>query len=103
MKPESNDFIQSLSPHLFWDVEMSKVEPKQSKLFLIGRVLEFGFTKDWVALLKFYGVEEIKKSVVKLRNLDDVSLHFASSYFDIKLEDFRCYTKRQLAQNFWDY
>jgi hypothetical protein len=100
---DKSNFINSLSPHLFWDVDINKIEPEKSKIFLVVRILEYGYTKDWVSILNFYGAEEIKNIVVKIKSLDDVSLHFVSNYFDIELSKFRCYTERLSAKNYWDY
>jgi hypothetical protein len=90
-----------LSSHLFWDVDRKKVDAIESKAFLIQRVLEYGFMTDWKATLKFYGADEIVDCAKKARYLETVAMHFVSNVFDVKLEDFRCYSFKQSTQNFW--
>lgn len=95
--------IYNFSSHLFWDVDRSKIEIDEHSQFLIGRVLQYGYFKDWQTLVKLYGFEKIKESLLEIRFLDDISLHFASNLFSIPLEKFRCYTTKQSAQNYWNY
>jgi hypothetical protein len=95
--------IELFSKHIFWDVDKSKLDLNQHAMFFIGRVLQYGFYKDWQVLLQIYGVEKIKDMVIELRYIDDISLHFASNLFSIPLEKFRCYTTKQSAATFWNY
>ena len=98
-----NQSYEQFSSHLFWDVDRSKLDLNEHCQFLIARVLQFGFLKDWQLLVKIYGVDKIKETLVEIRFLDDISLHFASNLFSIPLEKFRCYNTKQSAQNFWNY
>jgi hypothetical protein len=96
-KIQPSDF----SSHLFWDVDSEKVDLQQSKKWLVERVLEYGNLNDWKSLKKIYGQDEIKKIVVTIRSMDEVTLSFLCVLFDLKRTNFRCYTTKQLAQNFW--
>ena len=98
MNPTDN-----FSSHLFWDVDRSRLDLDEHSQFLIGRVLQYGYFSDWQTLVKLYGFEKIKESLLEIRFLDDISLHFASNLFSIPLEKFRCYTTKQSAQNYWNY
>ncbi|MBM3186032.1 MAG: hypothetical protein FJZ67_07010 [Bacteroidetes bacterium] len=95
--------IKIFSTHLFWDVDSSKIQIDEHSQFLIGRVLQYGYFKDWQTLVKLYGVEKIKETLLEIRFLDDISLHFVSNLFSIPLEKFRCYTTKQSAANYWNY
>ena len=97
------NLVNNFSSHLFWDIDRSKLDLDEHRQFLIGRVLQYGYLKDWQTLIKLYGFEKIKESLTELRFLDDISLHFASNFFSIPLEKFRCYTTKLSAQNYWNY
>jgi len=45
MKAEALN-LNMLSPHLFWDVDVSKIIFKDSKQFVIKRILEYGLLSD---------------------------------------------------------
>lgn len=94
-------FVNQLSDHLFWDVDKCKIDAQRSQIFIIQRVLEYGFTKDWNATLAFYGPHKIVENAKKMRSLETKAMHFVSKLFNVKLEDFRCYTYKQSSQNFW--
>jgi len=96
-----DEFIQSLSPHLFWDVNQLNVDADKNKQFVIERVLEYGFTVDWKAALKFYGAENIVSAAKNARYLETNAMHFVSKVFNVNLEEFRCYKFKQSTQNFW--
>jgi hypothetical protein len=98
MNPTDN-----FSSHLFWDVDRSRLDLDEHSQFLIGRVLQYGYFRDWQFLVKLFGLEKIKNTLLEIRFLDDISLHFASNLFSIPLEKFRCYTIKQSAQNYWNY
>jgi hypothetical protein len=99
----SNQIVTHFSSHLFWDIDRSKLEIDRHSQFLIGRVLQYGFFTDWKLLVRLYGNEKIKETLLEIRFLDDISLHFASNLFSVPVEKFRCYTTKQSAQNFWNY
>lgn len=100
-KQNAQAFLDSLSDHLFWDVQKPKEDAQSSRDFIIQRVLEYGLTKDWQAILKFYGSEAIVHCAVNCRYLETKAMHFISNVFDVKLENFRCYNFKQSSQNFW--
>lgn len=97
------DISETLSKHLFWDVDTTSIDWERDAAFIIQRVIELGKQEDWEAIKLQYGIDTIKKQVVKFRTLDDVSLSFVSTIFGLKLEDFRCYRLKQSNQGSWNY
>lgn len=97
------DISETLSKHLFWDVDATSMHWERDAAFIIHRVIELGKQEDWEAIKLQYGKETIKKQVVKFRTLDDVSLSFVSTIFELKLEEFRCYRLKQSNPNSWNY
>lgn len=51
-----NNFRKSL----FWDVDQNALELKENAQFIVGRVLDFGNIKEYLALKKIYGLDRIK-------------------------------------------
>jgi hypothetical protein len=81
--------------YLFWDIDLSALDTEKHFSFILARVLERGDWDDFNALLDYYGYKRIKKAVTKLRYLDKKTLRFCSFYFNIPLDQFRCYIIRQ--------
>jgi ribosomal protein S8 len=99
-----NSFINiaDFSPHLFWDVDRSKLNFEKSKEQIVYQVVEYGLMADWKLLQQVYGKEELKKISINLRTLDKVTLSLLAHFFKIDKSEFRCYTSSQSAQNFWN-
>ncbi|TFV97399.1 hypothetical protein E4S40_01715 [Algoriphagus kandeliae] len=98
---KSNIQPSDFSRHLFWDVDIEKVNLEQSKKWLIERVLEYGLLSDWRKIKEIFGLEEIKKIALELRSMDDVTLSFLCLLFDLEPNNFRCYTRKQSIPDFW--
>lgn len=100
---EPSATIQSFdfSQHLFWDVDPKLVDLEKSKKWLIERVLQYGILSDWKKLEGIYGLEEIKSVALTIRSMDEVSLSFLCVLFDLEKENFRCYTNKRSAPDFW--
>ncbi len=93
----------NLSKELFWDVDFENINWEQNAPFVIERVLSEGKWENFKAILKYYGASRIKGIIVKLRYIENRTLHFCSVYFDIPLTEFRCYIIRQSNQPHWNY
>jgi len=87
--------IHSLSDHLFWDIDKNKLDIERSKKTIVQRVLDYGLMKDWKILVQIYGIEEIARTAINLRDLDIKSASFISMLSNTPLEKFSCYTSRQ--------
>lgn len=93
----------NLSEWLFWDVDKHQISFEEHSNFIIRRVLQKGLLSDWKAIKRYYGDLLILEKVKEMRDLDDKTLNFLSVYFDIPLDQFRCYTERQLRDPHWSY
>lgn len=93
----------SLSPHLFWDVNISEVDLENHASFILERVMRYGQLSDWILLKKVYGLAKIKSIALEIRELDDFSISFLSLILNVKKENFRCYKQKQFQPSFWDY
>jgi hypothetical protein len=84
-----------LSAHLFWDVNPDDLNFDKNKKLIIQRVLDYGLISDWQILLKTYGISEIAKTAVSLRDLDKKSASFIALLSKIPKEQFLCYSSKQ--------
>ena len=82
--------------HLFWDSDVSAINPQKHRQAIIERVLERGSWNNIKEIISYYGKEEVAKTAKKARWFSDKTMHFISGYFDIPLEELRCYTEKQL-------
>lgn len=88
---------------LFWDVDFEKLDPEKNAHFIVTRVVQRGSLDDWFAIKKYYGLDIIKDILLHTRYLDKLTLHFFSMYFNIPIEQFRCYTFQQSNPELWNY
>ena len=61
----TKDWVQSLSPELFWDVYQGRVSSAEHIKWLIERVLTYGRARDWSILI----------SNVPTARISDLSTH----------------------------
>jgi len=101
--PLSTPDLQTLSPHLFWDVDIHTITWEAHCVFIVQRVLEYGMLSDWMCLYKTIGIQEIGAIAKKIRSLDAKSLAFISALSNIPLTDFLCYTTKQSIPKHWNF
>ncbi len=92
-----------LSRTLFWDTDYDKIDWEKNAPYVVDRVLQRGTLEEFKAILTFYGRERMREIIKNLRYMDKRPMHFASVYFDIPLEEMRCYKLKQLNLSHWDY
>jgi hypothetical protein len=99
----SSPDINSLSPHLFWDVDVKEILWDEHKIFILQRVLEYGVLSDWTNLCSHVGIAELGKIATQIRSLDKKSLAFISTLSNIPIKDFLCYTTQQSTPQHWNF
>ncbi|MDQ1266210.1 MAG: hypothetical protein QG635_1362 [Bacteroidota bacterium] len=92
-----------LPDSLFWDADPGKLDPDTGASYIIERVISSGTFEDWKEIVRFYGDEKIKTTILNLRYLDRINLNFFSIYFNIPKEQFRCYNTPQSIRQLWDF
>jgi len=92
-----------LSKTLFWDVDLNDLDAERNAQHIIEKVLFIGTLSDFKKTIEFYGKEKVKQMAKKIRFMDDRQHHFCSIYFNEPLNNFRCYTIKQLNQTHWSY
>jgi len=87
---------------LFWDVDLKGIDPKQSKSLIVERVLTRGSMHEFRQLIRFYALDELSQTVIKIGYLDARTLNFISGFLNIPKKDFLCYKKQQLNPAHWN-
>jgi len=87
----SNEVINRLSPYLFWDRDIKKLDLINDKELILERVFSRGMENDEKQIFIMYNIDEIKETVIRIKNLDKKTLNYLSIIFRIPKEKFRCY------------
>lgn len=91
-----------LSTYLFWDTDIKNIDWEKHSGYVIERVISLGTLNDWKQIIQYYGLERIKKDMLRVRYLDKLTLNFCSTLFNIPKEKYRCYKHQQLTKQHWD-
>jgi hypothetical protein len=79
------------SENLFWDADPDDLDLDKHKTYVVARVLDYGKWKDWQTIKAYYGMNEIKKTAMRLRTLFPQSLSFIATMTNTPEEKFRAY------------
>lgn len=92
-----------LRQSLFWDTDIKNIDLKKHNKSVIERIITRGHWEEFKDLLRFYGKEQVRETVLNLRYLDKVTLSFCSTVFDVPKPEFRCYKLAQSNPEHWHY
>ena len=95
--------IEQFSPHLFWDVDVNKVDINRNRRWLVNRVLEYGLINDWKLIVKLYGLNEIVQIAMKIKSLDYKAASLIATLANEPKEKFLCYSTQLSTSNFWSF
>ena len=90
-----SEFIKSLSPRLFWDVDPSDIDEQAHCRFIIQRVLERGSLDDIRATISHYTIPFMISQAQQIRALTPVTLAFAACIGNVREDTFRCYSSKR--------
>lgn len=93
--------MESLSPHLFWDVDKHSIKSDENKQFIVQRVLDYGLLSDWVQIYHHYGLDEIALTAMQIKDLDPKSLSFISTISNKPKEQFKSFISMQANPQHW--
>ena len=102
MEMSNKEYINSFSPNLFWDANLSDLKMDESRGYIIQRVLEYGQMNDWLLINRYYGLDQIVEECKKMRSLNPVCLAFICTISHTKEEEYRCYHYRQSCPTPWN-
>lgn len=88
---------------IFWDVDFEKLDYDLRASFVIERVFERGDADDIRNCRRYYGDDKVRDVLLKAKFLPLSRLYLASAVIDRPIEEFRCYTLRQLNPELFPY
>lgn len=92
-----------LRPTLFWDANVKEIDLIKHSASVIERITTRGRIEEFRAMIKFYGWETVKKTLLNARYLDKRTLSYCSLVFEVPITEFRCYKLAQLNPEHWNY
>ena len=93
----------NISATAFWDVDFEKIDFEKSSVFVMDKVFNYGVFSDQLAIIRFYGIERIKKDVVKIAYFRKPVFAFISNFFELDKSLFTAYQRRQQQPNYWNF
>ncbi|MEA1887796.1 MAG: hypothetical protein U9N72_11360 [Bacteroidota bacterium] len=101
MKKRFN-ILDELKKNYFWDVDLKKLDPERFKRLIIERVFKLGEASEIMMIINYYGEDVIIDVLKNLNYIDHKTLNFASKFFNLPLQSFKCYKRKQLIPQYWD-
>jgi hypothetical protein len=95
--------FEQLNKAYFWDVDITKMDEEKSKRLIIERIISFGNIQEIKLIKEFYGIKEITSILCNLNYIDPKTLNFVSLLFQVPKSKFKCYTRKQLTNQPWNY
>lgn len=92
--------ITQLSKNLFWDVDFAKLEWEKHQLLIVERVIARGSYQEFKLTELHYGKNKMAHIAKRIAYLPTKDMNFVSIYFNLPLNELKCYTKKQSGHNF---
>jgi hypothetical protein len=87
----------SISPSLLWEYNLSDFDWWKSRKIVVQRIIERGWLKDFYAAFKLYGgIEGFREIIKEVPTLSARDMNFVCKAFNLKKEELKCYTRKQL-------
>lgn len=88
---------------IFWDVDFEKIDYDKKYRFVIERVFDRGDVPDIRNCRRYYGDALVAEVLLSAKFLSLNTLYLASAVIDQPIENFKCYTLRQLNPELLPY
>ena len=88
---------------IFWDVDFDLIDYDAKANWVIERVFSRGDVEDIRQCRRYYGDEKVTSALLGAKYLPLDTIYFASAIIDRPIEEFRCYTLRQLNPELFPY
>lgn len=98
METASSKNIPTISKSAFWDIDFEK-----SSVFVIDKVFNYGIFSDQIGIIKYYGIDRIKKDIVKIPYFRKPVFAFIIGFFGLDKSLFTAYQRRQQQPNYWNF
>lgn len=93
----------AVSRTAFWDVDFEQIDFEEKDLFVMEKVANYGTWADFICIIRFYGKERFKQRIVNAAYLKKDVINFICVVFDLDINDFKCYTRRQSPDQPWNF
>jgi hypothetical protein len=97
---KKNKIKPEFSRVLFWDIRAENINYDKDVEFVLERVFERGIENDEKEALRYYGINKIKKTALKIEYLNKPTLAYLSAVLNIPKRRFKCYKKTQSVNPF---
>jgi hypothetical protein len=99
---EQLNISKDLHKQYFWDVDITDFDVDQSKRLIIERIFALGTIREIKIVLDYYGKDVVLDVLRSLNYIDPKTLNFVSSYFNVSIESFKCYRRKQSTRQHWN-
>ncbi len=89
----------------FWDVEFEKIEPANSKAFVLRRILNYGDEEAVAWMYKNFHPSEVRQCLSDFRGYSQKSANYWALILDVPREEVLCLKKRSSKEpgRIWPY
>lgn len=102
MHMDGKEYLNRLSPSLFWDMDISGASMDTCPQQVVQRVLEYGNLDDWRLIRDYYGLVRIVEFCKQMRTLDRVCLSYICLLSGTSKEEYRCYHTTRSNTTLWN-
>lgn len=89
---------------LLWEYDIDNFDWDNSKTIVVQRVIELGMPEDYYAAFDLYGgIDGFREIIKTIPYLNDIDINFVCIFFNLKREELRCCTKKQLNPKHWNF
>ena len=71
----------NISKTAFWDVNFEEIDFEKNHVFVVDKVFNYGKFNDLSELIRYYGVENIKKAMIQVPYFRKEVFAFICAYF----------------------
>jgi hypothetical protein len=102
MTDSQQNITDLLKRNYFWDIDLSSGMTAPKRL-IIERVFNLGTLSDMNLVISYYGREEVIRTLLGLNYIDPKTLNFVSKFFNRPIKEFKCYIRKQLMPQCWNF
>ena len=92
----------NISKIAFWDVNFDNIDFEGNSVFVMDKVFNYGIWSDIIEILRFYGIERIRKEIVQAPYFKNTTLSFLCVILNLTEQDFIVYQRRQTRKPIWN-
>ncbi|MDR1257721.1 MAG: hypothetical protein LBK65_00360 [Tannerellaceae bacterium] len=88
-----------ISKTLLWEYDLSDFDWDDMRVLVMQRVIERGRPNDfYAAISKYGGIGNVRRIIREIPVLSPRDMNFVCTFFNLKQEDLKCYTRKQLRE-----